>query len=171
MKNTILRSMAIVVFSSVFLAFSSTPSYAYRHYRGYYHHGHGIDVLVPLGFGLLAGALIAGAASPPPPPTVVYRQVPVVVAPPPPPVHYYSYTPAPQEPTNEVILKQVGITTSLLNVRSGPGVETSVVDQVHRGEVLDVIGENPGWLYVRTPDGVHGWVMARYTAVRTTPAG
>lgn len=174
MKKSVLRSIFVAAISCMFLAFSSTASFAhYRHYghaRGYYHHGYnGIDVLVPLGFGLIAGAIIAGAAAQPaPPPPVVYRQAPPVVVSPP-PVAYYSYTPPPQ--AEEMVLNRVSITTSLLNVRSGPGLDTPIIDQVHKGELLDVIGENPGWLYIRTSDGLHGWVMTRYTTIRSTPAG
>ncbi len=166
------KSVFVLIFSSLFLLFSVSASFAgYRHYRGHYHHrGYsGVDVLVPLGFGLIAGAIIAGAvAQPPPPRRVVYRRVPqpIVVAPPP---AYYSVESTP--PAQELIINRVSITAGMLNVRSGPGLDTPIIDQVQRGMVLDVIGASPGWLYIRTSTGLHGWVMTKYTLVRTTPAG
>jgi len=164
------KSALVVIISSVFLIFSVSTTFAgYRHYRSYHHHGHGaIDVLVPLGFGLIAGAIIAGSAAPPPPRTVIYRQAPppVIVSP---PVEYYNYSAPP--PAEELVINQVNITAGLLNVRSGPGLETPIIDQVRRGEILDVIGASPGWLYVRTSSGQHGWVMSKFTTVSMTPAG
>jgi uncharacterized protein YgiM (DUF1202 family) len=164
------KSAFVLLISSVFLIFSVSTSFAgYRHYPSYHHHGHGgIDVLVPLGFGLIAGAIIAGAAAQPPPSPVIYRQAPppVIVSP---PVQYYSFSPAPL--SEELVINRVSITTGLLNVRSGPGLETPVIDQVRLGEILDVIGASPGWLYIRTSSGEHGWVMTKFTSIRTTPAG
>jgi uncharacterized protein YgiM (DUF1202 family) len=179
MKKTIIRSVAIVLFSSAFLLCSSSASYAhFRHFGPAPRIAHGFDLFAPLEFGLLAGAIVGSAFIPQPPtvvyqqppPTVVYQQPPVVVTSPP-PVQYYTSTPEPPAQTSEMIISQVGITTPILNVRSGPGLENTVVDQVKKGQVLDVVGENPGWLYVRTPAGVHGWVMDKYTTVRATPAG
>jgi len=50
-----------------------------------------------------------------------------------------------------------------LNVRSGPGAGHRVVDVLHRGEVVDVVGCQPGWCYVHTTRA-GGWASAGYLA-------
>jgi hypothetical protein len=50
-----------------------------------------------------------------------------------------------------------------LNVRTGPGLGFSVINQAGQGEELIVEGQAPGWYYVRLPGQGDGWVMARYT--------
>lgn len=50
-----------------------------------------------------------------------------------------------------------------LNVRTGPGLAFSVINQAVQGEELIVEGNAPGWYYVRLPGRGDGWVMARYT--------
>ena len=46
-----------------------------------------------------------------------------------------------------------------------------VTSQVQRGDILDVIGAAPDWLYVRTESGLYGWVMAQYTREAEGPVG
>ena len=57
----------------------------------------------------------------------------------------------------------VKVITKVLNVRTGPGVENSIVFQVYANMLLQVIGNAEGWLYVQLPDGNKGWVMAKFT--------
>lgn len=81
------------------------------------------------------------------------------------------YRPAPAgylvvaDPTagNLATCGQVVVEAAALNLRAGPGVDHPVLWQVARGERLGVEGEAPGWYYVRTPGGLHGWVMAAFT--------
>ena len=158
------KAAFVVTLSCFFLIFSTSSSFAWDHY---YHRYGGGNVLVPLSVGLIAGAVIAGAVAQPPPPAVIYQQAPpAMVAP---PVTYYAPPPPPQ--SAEIVINQVAATTGVLNIRSGPGLDTPVIDQVRHGEVLDVVGASPGWLYVRTTSGLHGWVMTKFTSVRSTPAG
>ena len=57
-----------------------------------------------------------------------------------------------------------------LNVRSGPGTNHPVVNQVGQGMQLEVKGSAPGWYYVRLPSGAFGWVMGKYTHLLPSPA-
>lgn len=56
------------------------------------------------------------------------------------------------------------INTGALNVRSGPGVQFSVVDVVYQGQVVTMIARTTdnSWVFVRTPSVVDGWVNANY---------
>jgi len=94
---------------------------------------------------------------------------------------YYRHAPqgyvvvtAPQ-PAPDVVytgVRRVVIQAAVLNVRSGPGLEFTVIARVERGVSLAVFGSGPGWYYVRLPDGQYGWVMTQYTIpVNLEPAG
>ncbi len=58
------------------------------------------------------------------------------------------------------------VTSKKLNVRSGPSKQNSIVTTVFSGDILQVVGNAPGWYYVRISDDTSGWVMAQFT----TPA-
>ncbi|MDD2389984.1 MAG: SH3 domain-containing protein [Desulfobacterales bacterium] len=58
---------------------------------------------------------------------------------------------------------QVAVTIHLLNVRSGPGKTHGVIGTVQKGDRLAVMGQAPGWLYVKLPYGGFGWVSNQYT--------
>lgn len=57
----------------------------------------------------------------------------------------------------------VMVNTEILNVRSGPGVDFPVIEQVMYGERLYVLGVYEDWYYVRLGNGRKGWVLAYYT--------
>ncbi|MCI5119829.1 MAG: SH3 domain-containing protein [Candidatus Electrothrix sp. AUS4] len=63
-----------------------------------------------------------------------------------------------------VLSNQVVVTSSRLNVRSGPGIQYSVSAMVYSGDVLQVLQREAGWIYVRLPDNTWGWVMSQFTA-------
>ena len=48
-----------------------------------------------------------------------------------------------------------------LNVRSGPGTGFEVIDNLSRGEVVDVQGCKGSWCFVKK-SGPDGWVSAKY---------
>ncbi|PID86369.1 MAG: hypothetical protein CSB13_03845 [Chloroflexi bacterium] len=56
------------------------------------------------------------------------------------------------------------VATGQLNVRSGPGIEYSVVTSTFLGQSLSVYGRSGynTWVYVHTPDGQMGWVNSTY---------
>jgi hypothetical protein len=57
----------------------------------------------------------------------------------------------------------LAVDVEILNVRSGPGMNHTVIQQVHLGDRLVIQDTSPGWCYVQLPDGSFGWVMRRYT--------
>ena len=71
---------------------------------------------------------------------------------------------SPVVPSQQTAGETVTITTALLNVRSGPGLNFPVVQQVRQHEMVTVNGYAPEWLYVKLPDGRFGWVMLKYTS-------
>jgi uncharacterized protein YgiM (DUF1202 family) len=145
----------------------------YGHRGGYhrsYHRGYGGHFWGFLGFGLLTGALLTTVLFPPPPPavvyqapppTVVYQQLPPVVV-----ERYYYGAPAPSK-----VLEHVWVEVLRLNIRSGPGSSHDVINSARQGEMLYVEGRDANWLYVRTIEGRHGWVMKQYTSTQATPVG
>ena len=66
-----------------------------------------------------------------------------------------------------VVSNKVVVTSNMLNVRSGPGLEHYIANKVYYGDVLLVIQRNIDWMYVQLPDNNRGWVMTRFTE----PAG
>ncbi|GEA17465.1 N-acetylmuramoyl-L-alanine amidase [Moorella sp. E306M] len=57
---------------------------------------------------------------------------------------------------------QVRLTGSYVNIRSGPGLDYSIIDVLPRGTVLRKLGEMPDWYKVQLNDGRQGWVAAAY---------
>ncbi|MFH1491403.1 MAG: DUF6515 family protein [Pseudomonadota bacterium] len=100
---------------------------------------------------------------------VYYRKVPsgymvieppseVVVVQPPPPVTQ------PSAKSGD----RVTVTAQRLNARSGPGINFSVIQIFNQGEVLEILGNAPGWLYVKFSEGF-GWVQEAYTSPVSVP--
>lgn len=133
----------------------------YKHHRYYRFHNHHDHFWVSLGVGVLTGALIH-AITTPPRRSVVYTTPPVIERPNP-PVVYYQNSPPATPPQPDTILRMVTVSTDLLNVRFGPDTNSSIVTQLGHGAVVGVIGAAPDWLYIRTSDGLYGWVMMKYT--------
>jgi hypothetical protein len=59
--------------------------------------------------------------------------------------------------------EKVQVSAAALNVRTGPGLHYSVIDQVQRGDILRVLDSDPGWLNVQMESGRSGWVMDSFT--------
>jgi len=66
-------------------------------------------------------------------------------------------------PTNLAI-----VAVDAANVRSGPSIASSVIDQVKYGTELQIIGQSADWFKIKLPDQREGWVAAGWivTAVR-----
>ena len=140
-------------------------------------HGHGYVVVrppvgavlaaLPLGFlTLTVGSMLYYYYG-----NVYYRQVPtgymVVQAPPDVVVvHETPPTAAPDADSGD----RITVTAPRLNVRSGPGTTFGIISVIDQGAVLEVRGNAPDWLYVRLPDGRHGWVQEVYTTPVIPPA-
>lgn len=105
---------------------------------------------------------------------VYYRTAPggyVVVDP---PADYVVTAPAPpvvvQQPPfsstepESVAAASVTVISAQLNLRTGPGLNFPIVTVADQGETLTVLGNAPGWLWVRNQAGQTGWVSQQYTA-------
>ena len=57
--------------------------------------------------------------------------------------------------------------SSNLNVRSGPGKEYGVITMLHKGNEIDVVGMEDGWIKVSTPEHGEGYISADYAEVDT----
>jgi len=102
---------------------------------------------------------------------IYYRKVPsgfVVVEPPTRVI--VAANPSVEIESSSVIHEQVVITAAGLNVRTGPGLSYSIINQVQRGDTLPVRDNAPGWLYVELPSGQYGWVMDSFTEPFAPPA-
>ncbi|HQZ13648.1 MAG TPA: SH3 domain-containing protein [Devosia sp.] len=62
------------------------------------------------------------------------------------------------------------VTTSPLNVRSGPGTAYDVIDTLRRGERVETRGCRGGWCFVRQ-SGPDGFVSSRYLEFQSTRPG
>lgn len=168
--------VALFLMSSTSMALAGSRhyrhyDYGYRHYGHHYpvpyHYRYHHDTWLPmLGVGLLTGAMVGAMVATPPPPRTVYYQAPAAAV--------YSSQVRTQPPLveqPELVLRQVSITEKLVNVRSGPGLDTSVLDRAVAGQIVDVIGAAPEWLYIRTETGRYGWIMTRYTTEVASPLG
>lgn len=54
----------------------------------------------------------------------------------------------------------VGITASIVNVRSGPGLSYDIMTQIQGGSSVNVLSEKNEWYKVRLSDGRIGWVAS-----------
>jgi cell wall-associated NlpC family hydrolase/uncharacterized protein YgiM (DUF1202 family) len=67
-------------------------------------------------------------------------------------------------PTHSVHTAMSTVRVSGLNVHSGPSLTDQIVTVAARGQKLEVLARRNGWLEVRTPSGVVGWVKASLTS-------
>lgn len=59
----------------------------------------------------------------------------------------------------------VRVATAALNVRSGPGIDRPIINQVLEGDVMEVKAIGTDWYYVKLQDETSGWVMKKYTTL------
>jgi len=55
---------------------------------------------------------------------------------------------------------------NVLNVRSGPGYDFGVINQVESGDEYDVIEEQDGWYKIKISEEVEGWVIEDYVEIQ-----
>lgn len=141
------------------------------YYQGQYYHAN--HVWTHLGVGLLTGAVIGAALyQPPKQRMIIYGSpAPMIISTHPYILNRTFLPPSPQALPPQTILRRVITTPEVLNIRSGPGLDTPIVDQIKQSTILDVLGTAPEWLFIRTGTGQHGWVMAIYTRQTQDPAG
>jgi len=70
-------------------------------------------------------------------------------------------TPSPMPPSVDPFGR---VTAYRLNVRSGSGRYYDIIGQLNREQVVSLVGRNTAstWLQIRLPNGLEGWVSARY---------
>lgn len=54
------------------------------------------------------------------------------------------------------------ITTSVLNIRSGPSTSDSIIDKAYKGQNIEILGASNGWYKVKLPNGKIGWASGQY---------
>lgn len=69
-----------------------------------------------------------------------------------------------------ILSEKIRVSAAALNVRTGPGLHFNVIDQVQRGDTLQVLNSETGWLCVQMPSGRSGWVMDSFTIPATGSA-
>jgi hypothetical protein len=72
---------------------------------------------------------------------------------------------APANVNNSTVVKneRLQVVVGPLNVRSGSGLEYSIVEQVKVGQILEVQSSTSGWVHVKLPNNFYGWVKREYT--------
>lgn len=77
-------------------------------------------------------------------------------------------TPTATATATAAVMGLATVGTEKLNLRAGPGTEYEVLEELDRGERLELLArtEDATWLRVRTEEGAIGWVHADY--VETT---
>lgn len=180
---SVILVISLLLFSTVTVSFAGSK-HGYRSYKTHYrtwpshyrhpagHHSFHASHFFPyFGVGMLTGALIGSVISTPPRPKTVYYTSPAQIIVQPDPVMVPQYTPLPPPAPPELVLQQVKIIGKIVNIRSGPGLENTVIDQALHNETVDVIGVAPEWLYVKTGEGRYGWLMKQYTLEIGRPVG
>ena len=59
------------------------------------------------------------------------------------------------------------VTVSALNVRSGPGTDTSIKGCLYKGDVVAILENSDGWLNVQLPNKGTGWVSDKYIQIES----
>ncbi|WP_312285883.1 C40 family peptidase [Terrisporobacter sp.] len=59
------------------------------------------------------------------------------------------------------------VTVSALNIRSGPGTDTSIKGCLHKGDVVAILEKSDGWLNVQLPNKGTGWVSDKYIQIES----
>jgi tetratricopeptide (TPR) repeat protein len=63
---------------------------------------------------------------------------------------------------------QARVKAKQLNVRSGPGLGYSRVTRIHRGERHEALARQAGWVLLRLPNDLEGWVLGQHVELEET---
>ena len=96
---------------------------------------------------------------------IYYRQVP----------SGYVIMEQPQDPVTVKDLQKIPdgdvmIVAGLLNVRSGPGTNFSVVQKIRQNMIVEIYGRAQDWLYIKLHSGEYGWIMEKFSVPATPGA-
>ncbi len=67
--------------------------------------------------------------------------------------------------------KQAIVTTSALNIRSGPSTEYSIITKVYNGDKLEVLESSNGWYKIKLSNGKMGWGSGAYISTSSNSGG
>jgi N-acetylmuramoyl-L-alanine amidase len=59
------------------------------------------------------------------------------------------------------------VSVDAANVRSGPDISSSVIDQLKYGTQVPIVGQQQDWFKVKLPDGREGFVAAGWIIAPT----
>lgn len=71
-----------------------------------------------------------------------------------------------QDFSNEVNISKTGIVKAdVLNIRSNPGTNNSIIGKLYNGESITVLSEQNNWYKIKKSNGQTGWVSAQYISL------
>ena len=71
-----------------------------------------------------------------------------------------------QDFSNEVSISKTGIVKAdVLNIRSNPGTNNSIIGKLYNGESITVLSEQNNWYKIKKSNGQIGWVSAQYISL------
>ena len=68
---------------------------------------------------------------------------------------------------NKEVVKVGVVNTNVLNVRSGPAIEQTLLTTLRKGDQVTIIGDKDIWYQIQLSNGVKGWVHGNYIDIRT----
>lgn len=60
------------------------------------------------------------------------------------------------------------ITTSVLNIRSGPSTNNSIIEKAYKGQNIEILESSNGWHKVKLSNGKIGWASGQYISKGTS---
>ena len=85
-------------------------------------------------------------------------------APPSPPPASPSTSAPPPPPPPRSVQPRTQVIWAYVNFREGPGTNYKIIGQVKKGDSLEVLEENGGWLHSRLEGGREGWISKAATS-------
>ena len=74
-----------------------------------------------------------------------------------------------QDSSNEVNISKTGIVKAdVLNIRSNPGTNNSIIGKLYNGESITVLSEQNNWYKIKKSNGQTRWVSAQYISINST---
>ena len=71
-----------------------------------------------------------------------------------------------EDSSNEVNISKTGIVKAdVLNIRSNPGTNNSIIGKLYNGESITVLSEQNNWYKIKKSNGQIGWVSAQYISL------
>jgi uncharacterized protein YgiM (DUF1202 family) len=72
--------------------------------------------------------------------------------------------------TTENPINKVGlITATILNVRSGPSISSSIIGTFKKGTSVNILTEQNGWYSIKLTNGTTGYISSNFVTLQNTP--